>query len=230
MNTDLLQVRESEIFKTLKELNGRKFVVIGGYAVNAYAPPRFSVDCDIVIKDKNEIGKVEDKLLDIGYRKAKHPAEFQYSGNFQRHEKDIEKNFSVSIDILIGKVTDRDTGAIFNADWIFENSNIMKLNGKTIIEKLDVRIISHRALMAMKIVSCRPTDIRDVFMMAQKDEDSEWIRHEVGLRTPFDARILKIIDKVSSKQFKDGLSGVYGRFDIETFERHKKALDWLAKG
>ena len=43
-----LQLREKEIFETLKRINGIKFVVIGGYAVNPYTIPRFSVDCDLV--------------------------------------------------------------------------------------------------------------------------------------------------------------------------------------
>jgi len=48
---ELLQIREKEIFETLKKIKKSEFVVIGGYAVNAYTLPRFSVDCDIVIKD-----------------------------------------------------------------------------------------------------------------------------------------------------------------------------------
>ena len=52
---DLFQLREKEIFETLKKLKNQKFVLIGGYSVNAYAMPRFSVDCDIVIKDEIEL-------------------------------------------------------------------------------------------------------------------------------------------------------------------------------
>ena len=48
-----LQLREKEIFETLKKICKFKFVVIGGYAVNPYTIPRFSVDCDIVIKDED---------------------------------------------------------------------------------------------------------------------------------------------------------------------------------
>jgi hypothetical protein len=34
----------------------------------------------------------------------------------------------------------------------------------------------------------------------------------------------KTTDEVTSKQFKDSLSGVYGGFDMKVFEKHKKAL------
>ena len=49
-----LQVREQEIFETLRKLRNCNFVIIGGYAVNAYTLPRFSVDCDLVVKDDVE--------------------------------------------------------------------------------------------------------------------------------------------------------------------------------
>jgi len=54
-----LQLREKEIFETLKKIRKNNFVVIGGYAVNAYTLPRFSADCDIVIKDHKELKKIE---------------------------------------------------------------------------------------------------------------------------------------------------------------------------
>ena len=56
-----LQLREKEIFETLKNIKKNKFVIIGGYAVNAYTLPRFSVDCDILIKDHKELLKIEEK-------------------------------------------------------------------------------------------------------------------------------------------------------------------------
>ncbi|MBI4452589.1 hypothetical protein HY637_04110 [Candidatus Woesearchaeota archaeon] len=54
---ELLQLREKEIFDTLKKIKNQKFALIGGYAVNAYALPRFSVDCDIVTENKAETEK-----------------------------------------------------------------------------------------------------------------------------------------------------------------------------
>ena len=37
-------------------------------------------------------------------------------------------------------------------------------------------------------------------------------------------RISIIVDKVNSKQFRDGLSGIYGYIDMNTFEKHKKLI------
>lgn len=66
-----LQLREKEIFEILKKIKKCKFVIIGGYAVNAYTLPRFSVDCDIVIKAHDELHRIEKILFDSGYQKVK---------------------------------------------------------------------------------------------------------------------------------------------------------------
>ena len=224
MKKDLFSLREEEIFLTLKELKDCNFAVIGGYAVNAYALPRFSVDFDIVIKDYKELNKIGKILIKRGYKKEETNAEAQYSGAFLRYEKRLENNFAVSMDILIRAVTDRMTGADFSAEWVFENSSKKLLKGKTIAEELKLRIINIDALLVMKIVSCRPTDIRDVFMMLPNAKDYEWVKSEITLRYDLRDRINKIMEKVASKQFKDGLSGVYGYFDAKVFEKHKKAI------
>ncbi len=224
MKKNMLSAREEEIFQTLTELRNIDFVVIGGYAVNTYTLPRFSVDCDIVIKDENELKKIEALLYKRGYQKKELNAEFQYSGSFSRYEKMLENNFSVSMDILIKIISDRMTGTTFSADWIFENSSTKILKGKTITKELKLRIIKIDALIVMKIISCRSTDIRDVFMMLPNAINKEWIKSEITLRCNLKERVNKIIEKVTSKQFKDGLSGVYGYFDSKIFEKHKNAI------
>ena len=221
---DLFSLREEEIFLTLNGLKECDFVIIGGYAINAYVLPRFSVDCDIVIKDKKELRKIETILIKRGYLKEELTTENPYSGEFSRYEKRLENGFTVSIDILIRAVTDRMTKVAFSAEWVFDNSSKKTLKGKTITEELKLRIINIDALLVMKMVSCRQTDIRDVFMMIINVEDKEWIKSEISLRYDLKDRINKIIDKVNSKQFKDGLFGVYGQVDAKVFEKHQKAI------
>src|SRR3990167_4631932 len=105
----MLQLREKEIFETLKKMIKFKFVIIGGYAVNAYTLPRFSVDCDIVVKNKDELREIKEAL-------------------------------------------DRQTNATFSADWVFDNSEVRTLRGKTITEELKLRIINLDALFILKLV------------------------------------------------------------------------------
>ena len=224
LKMDIFSLREQEIFNTIKELKHCDFVIIGGYAVNAYTLPRFSVDCDIVIRNRKKLYEIEKILHKMNYKKLKLPPRGQYSGEFARYEKKLDNNFRVNIDALIEHIVDRMTGVKFSAEWIFQHSGEKKLIGKTISEELHPQIINIDALVVMKIISCRTTDIRDVFMMLPYVKNKDRVRKEVSLLYNFKDRITKIVEKVTSKQFKDDLSGMYGHFDSKVFEKHKKIL------
>lgn len=223
-----LQLREKEIFETLKKIKKSQFVVIGGYAVNSYTLPRFSVDCDIVIKNRKELNKIEKSLFEAGYNKKNNYSDkIPYKGNFERYEKELKKNFKVSMDILIGEILDRQTNAKFSAEWIFDNSVLRNLQGKTINEQLKLKIINADALVAMKLISCRQTDIRDIFLLVNSIKDKKWVKKEVLQRHNLKNRLTKVLSKISSKQFKDELQGVFGMVDKKIFERNKKLIGEL---
>ena len=221
---ELLQLREKEVFDTLKKIKNQKFAVIGGYAVNAYTMPRFSVDCDIVTENKNGTVEITRELDKLNYERAKNTDFGPYSGDFLRYEKIIKKNYNVSFDILIKNVYDRQTKAVFTGEWVFKNSALRILGGKTITEELKLRIVNPDALIVMKFVSCRNADIRDVFMLIPQAKDVEWVKKEISERVNFKDRFSKINGKIASKQFKDNLQGVYGYIDKKLFEKHKKAV------
>lgn len=226
----MLQLREKEIFETLKKIEKFNFVIIGGYAVNAYTLPRFSVDCDIVVKDKEELKKIEETLVSFGYVKEENNKDkTSYYGDFLRLEKDLGENIKVSMDILIKEVLDRQTNTTFSAEWIFDNSEVRILRGKTIIEELKLRIINLDALFILKFVSCRLTDIRDIFMLVPNIKNKKWVKEEILKKYDFDKLFLKVKEKITSRQFKDSLQGVYGIIDDKVFEKHKKAILDLEK-
>lgn len=222
------ELREREIFEALKNLKNIKCVIIGGYAVNVYTLPRFSVDCDIVVKDMVEAKKLERIFEKLGYLKEEQNKVITpYHGEFIRYEKKLQKGFKVSMDILIGKVIDRKTGAILSADWIFENSLNQILKGKTIVEKIKVRVPKVEALIVMKLLSCRNTDIRDIFMMIANVVDFEFIKKEVSKRVDFNKQFEKLKEKIISKDFKDNLQGVFGFIQQKIFEKHKEFIEKL---
>ncbi len=226
----MLQLREKEIFETLKRIKKFKFVILGGYAVNAYTLPRFSIDCDIVVKDKEELKEIEKTLVNFGYIKEENNKnKTSYYGDFLRLEKDLGDNIKVSIDVLIKEVLDRQTNATFSADWVFDNSEMRTLRGKTITEELKLKIIDLDALFVLKFVSCRLTDIRDIFMLAPNIKNKKWVKEEISKKYDFNKLFLKVEEKIISKQFKDSLQGVYGIVDDKVFEKHKKAILDLGK-
>jgi len=220
---ELLQLREKEIFKTLKKIRKFRFAVIGGYAANAYTLPRFSVDCDIVVGNTSEAKQIEKGLEKVGYVK-RHIDETFYNGKFISYEKDIGNNFKASLDIMVGEVLDRQTNTLFSAKWVFKNSALRILKGKTITEELKLRIINLDALVVMKFICCRSPDIRDLFMLMPQAKDIGWIKEEIGKRYNFNDRFEKIKEKISSKKFKDDLQGIYGYIEERIFEKHKKAV------
>jgi len=225
-----LQLREKEIFETLKKIGKFKFVVIGGYAVNPYTIPRFSVDCDIVIKDEYELSKITKELKKDNYKGCDiNKIDLPYHKDFSRYEKNIEKDISASFDILIGKVHDRGTNVNFDADWIFNNSSLIFLKGKTINEKLKTRIINIDALIVMKFISCRESDIRDILMLTEKCNNLKWIKDEICRRHNFNERFSRIKERIISNEFRNNLQGVYGKVDDHTFERYKKSLLNIAR-
>jgi hypothetical protein len=223
MAEDLFQIREKEIFETLKKLRDQKFVLIGGYAVNAYTFPRFSVDCDIVVYQE-DFPAAEKMLKGMGYKESQETSEMPYHGKFTRFEKEIKQNFNVSIDILIQEVKDRKTGAVFSADWVFGNSQIRNLRGKTITEELKIRIINPDALFATKMLACRTADIRDMFLLVSEIKDKNWIKREVSSRYNFKEKFETIKKEITSRQFKDGLQGVFGFVDEKIFQKHKNLI------
>ncbi|MEK6941114.1 MAG: hypothetical protein AABW49_04420 [Nanoarchaeota archaeon] len=224
-----LTLREKEIFATLKKLRNHEFVVVGGYAVNAYTLPRFSVDCDVVIKDKSVLQGISRALFEVGYDKIKNHHGIPYDGGFERYEKNLGKNFKVSMDILIGEILDRQTNAKFSADWVFEHSAVRQLQGKTFSERLKLRIIDADALFVMKFIACRQTDIRDLFFLITLVKEKLWVKKEISERYDLKERLSKILHQINSKQFKDELQGVFGMVDGKIFERNKKLLSDLEK-
>lgn len=220
---DKLQLRENEIFKALKALYGIDFVLIGGYAANAYALPRFSVDCDIVIRP-GSARKVENALRNAGYAKAENDTDLPYHGEFVRFEKETAAGIHASVDVLVDKVHDRQSGVSFDAEWIFRNSRKRRMIGKTVNETLVLRMINPDALFVMKFVSARVTDIRDVFMMADKIGDFGLVKKEIASRVDFKRQFEKITGMITGRQFKDNLQGVYGYIDERVFEKHLKLI------
>ncbi|MBI4452588.1 hypothetical protein HY637_04105, partial [Candidatus Woesearchaeota archaeon] len=118
---------------------------------------------------------------------------------------------------MVKNVYDRQTKAMFAAEWVFRNSALRTLKGKTIAEELKLRIVKPDALVVMKFVSCRNADIRDIFMLMPKVKDFEWVKREIAERVDFNDRFLKIKEKINSTQFKDNLQGVYGHIDNKLF-------------
>jgi len=164
-----LTAREVEIIRILNALGSLagKFVVVGGYAVNAFTSHRFSVDCDLVIASKDLI-RFEGVLKQEGYRRGKARKPRLYGARTHEYVKLIGGR-RVSADLFADSLVCRQTGGEWGYELVRQNSveaNVIGLTGSA------VSLVPRRELlMAMKIHSGRASDLRDAIMLS---EGADW--------------------------------------------------------
>lgn len=221
--------REEFLFSTLKQISGKtEFVVIGGYAINAYVLPRFSIDCDIVVQNRENAQKIRKLLENRGFSERA-GGKLPYGGEFfSMASKDPPATF----DILSEAVEDRLSGTIFLAEIIFENSSKRAIFGKGSPIQIKCRVVDPELLFLMKACPARSTDIRDLFMLSGTKLDVEKMRKMAKqINAKIDAE--KILSKIGSRGFLDALQGVHGKLPAEqyekTLEKAKKNIEKLVK-
>jgi hypothetical protein len=162
-----LTARETEIIRIIRILyaTARRFVVIGGYAVNALTAHRFSVDCDLVISQK-DLDFFETRLEAEGYKrgKIKHP---KGAKDFKTVEfvKSIAGN-KVKIQFFMNGMLCRQTMGKWSYTLISRGASVLKVIGGT--DSTDSLVPSRELLLAMKLHSGRPTDLRDLVMLHER--------------------------------------------------------------
>jgi len=216
----MMQDREKIILEVLKKVPKQNVVLIGGYGINAYVPPRFSIDCDLVVLD--DLAEIEATLRRKGFVKAE-CGDVPY-GNYIRYFREKEK---VSFDLLVNSVLDRDTGIVFEGDLFKKYSKERGTVGKVNPIRIDMRIADPEILFAVKFVSARRQDIRDIFMLAGEDLIWDLVAERVSEKCSSDlivkrSRLIRRITQ--SKSYRDSLQGAYGKMPDERFDLCKRRL------
>ncbi len=216
----MLDARESIIIETLRKLPRDNVVLIGGYAVNAYVPPRFSIDCDLVVLGGSS--KIESVLRQDGFKKVSE-GDVAYGG-YVRYEMERIK---VSFDLLQNSVVDRDTKIVFEGELFKKHSAERATVGRSVPTRIRMRIVDPELLFAMKFVSARKQDIRDMFMLAGGDVNWDLVTELVSAkcdRELLERRSHSIARDVGSESFRDSLQGPLGRIPNERYERCRRRL------
>jgi len=209
----MLESREALILQTLQELP-KDVILVGGYAVNAYVPPRFSIDCDLIVfRGVTEIKKM---LLKNGFEETE-------KGDVPHGEyiRFMRKRERVSFDLLINSVLDRESGIVFEGSLFKKYSRERFTVGRANPIRIRLRIADPEMLFAMKFVSARRQDMRDIFMLSGTELNWNLIREIVKNRC--DEKIIKdrvrlMRSKVTDKNYRHSLQGAYGKIPDKTFD------------
>ncbi len=216
----MLDAREGIIIKTLQKLPRENIVLVGGYAVNAYVPPRFSIDCDLVVLGSSS--KLESLLEADGFRRVGE-GDVSYGG-YVRYEME---NIRVSFDLLENSVVDRDTKIVFEGELFKNHSAERTTVGRSVPIRIRMRIVDPELLFAMKFVSAKKQDVRDIFMLTGGNLNwklvSALLSAKCG-RELMGKRSRSIRRDVQSKNFRDNLHGPSGRIPDERFELCRRKL------
>lgn len=210
----MLESREALILQTLMELP-KDVVLIGGYAVNAYVPPRFSIDCDLVVFEG--VAEIKKTLVKNGFEETE-KGDVPY-GEYFRFARKKEK---VSFDLLLNSVFDRVSGIVFEGSLFKKYSKERVTVGRANPIRIKIRIADAELLFAMKFVSARRQDIRDVFMLSGTELNWNLIRDIIKEKCSeklLRERVKMIKAKVANESYRDSLHGAFGKIPDKTFDR-----------
>lgn len=167
--------------ETLKHLlaSGADISVIGGWAVWAYNPYKYSLDIDIVLKP-SDLWRVRERLLELGFNETSgtHSREKQF-------KKALEKGV-IEVDAYDDKV-----GTISAKD-VLRRSAPKELFGRRtkVASPTDLLIMKLHALSGRRELGKGPKDISDLIallLVAREDIDLDAVRKAVPRKDLKDA-------------------------------------------
>jgi hypothetical protein len=235
-----MNLREEEISAIIEQLSKRtqefenpKIVLIGGYALRAFTSlSRYTRDCDFVLKksDSWNLDKIR-KLLPKDL--STEAFEKKDSYGFLRCIKLLKAGVKISLDFMEGEVRGRTEEQVFLiTEKFLQKTKKVKIPiaGKTI----EVYVPDYTDYLILKLVSARPSDIRDIATLIWKNGIPDDLNEEAKKKLAHPEIIkenLALIQKdISDKRFLDSWKGTFvtTEFTEETKEEVLKKLKKLS--
>lgn len=222
----MIQERERSVLEILQKIPKQNAILIGGYAVNAYVPPRFSIDCDLVVFGSPKAIESALKSNEFSCTEAGDVPQ----GRYIRYFRDADK---VAFDLLVNSVFDRNSGIVFEGELFKKYSKRRVTVGRVTPIRIEMRIADPEILFATKFVTARRQDIRDIFMLAGEDLERDKIGNLIKEKCDsklVQKRIETIRNSVESKGYRDTLHGPFGKIPDERYGSCKnKLLEFLSR-
>ena len=207
-HTGDLTARETEIIRILRVLTEATdgFVVIGGYAVNAFGQHRFSIDCDLAT-NMNYIPVIDRTLLGEGYTLWKGRFRPPIGVTTREYRKSVA-DLPVSVELLVNTVVGRQTSGTWTYKFIHENSGEAIVVGAT--DSTPSRVAQRNLLVAMKLHSGRTQDLADVVMLSERVDWKDAARCAAcGSKEKLMNQVESAIREVSSSKFASSMKSSF---------------------
>jgi hypothetical protein len=191
----MMKIREDRIYEIIdliskksKKFTKPKIITIGGYGLRAFIPfSRFTRDCDFVLK-RNEKGWNLDQIKnwlpkDISVEAFKKEQDHV----FLRVIKPIKfqrRSIKLAIDFMEGQVRGRAQKEIIKIDDEFINHS---KRTKLLIGESEISLLvpSYLDYFILKVVSARPSDIRDIASLVWKNDIPDGIKKLIRKILPY---------------------------------------------
>jgi hypothetical protein len=234
-----MNLREEEISETIEQLSKRtggfenpKIVLIGGYALRAFTSlSRYTRDCDFVLKKSD--GWNLDKIQRLLPKDLSIEAfEKRDSYGFLRCTKLLKVGAKISLDFMEGEVRGRTEEQVF---FITEKFLQKTMKAKIPIagKMTEIYVPDYTDYLILKIMSARPSDIRDIATLVWKNGIPDNLKEEAKNKLchpEIMKKNLKLIQKdISDRRFLDSWKGTFvtTEFTEKTKEEVLKKLKKL---
>ena len=242
-HSEIMSLREEEISRIIGQLSKQtggfedpKMVMIGGYALRAFTSlSRYTRDCDFVLKKSegwnlDRIQKLLPKDLSTEVFEKRNTYGFLRCIKLLRIDG---SNAKISIDFMEGEVRGRTEEQIFSVTEEFlQKAKKVKIS---IAEKeVEIFVPDYADYLLMKIMSARPSDIRDIAALVWKNgipgDLKERAKKALARSEILEKNMQLIIDDVSDKRFLDSWKGTFvtSEFTERTKEQVLKELKKLS--
>ncbi len=217
--TELMNLREVEIGKIVRYLSDQtdnfenpKMVLIGGYALRAFTLfSRYTRDCDFVLK------KAEDWNMDrvqklLSKDMSADTCEKRDTHGFMRCIKLLSAGAKISIDFMEGEVRGRTDEQVF-----FVTEEFLQKARKVRIaiaqENFEMYVPDYTDYLILKLMSARPSDIRDIATLVWKKGIPVDLKEEAKKTLAHPEIIAKnlslIMSDIADKRFLDSWKGTF---------------------
>jgi hypothetical protein len=214
-----MNLREVEIAKIVRFLSDQtdnfenpKIVLIGGYALRAFTSfSRYTRDCDFVLK------KAEDWNLDriqelLSKDMSTDTCEKRDTHGFMRCIKMLSAGAKISIDFMEGEVRGRTDEQVFLVTERFLNK-AQKVKITIAKENYEMYVPDYTDYLILKLMSARPSDIRDIATLVWKrgipDDLKEEAKKTLAYPQIIEKNLPLIISDIADKRFLDSWKGTF---------------------